>query len=417
MAWLAFLGPFFFISYGFANWLASRRTHVGSVAFAWEHSIPFIAWSIIPYWSIDLLYAISPFICTTRSELDRHCQRLLLVQIISIAFFVAAPLHFSFDRPETSGFTGAMFSALGSFDKPFNQAPSLHIGLLIVIWVRFAAHLRPRGRWVLHLWMIAIGLSILTTYQHHFIDLPTGLAVGFLTLWALPDEGPSPLTALRMTRDRSRARLAAMYACGALIVVALALRGGAWLWLLWPAIALLLVAANYAMIGAKGFQKLPTGRLSVGAYGLAAPYVAAAWTNSRLWTWTHPHPAEVIDGVFIGRVPRGEVPFATIIDLSAELPCRVTGDVAYRCIPVLDLTAPTTAELRDAAEEIEAARNRGSVLVCCALGYSRSAAAIIAWLVSTGRAESVDAAAAMVRRARPKVVLEDEHHAALQPLA
>ena len=30
------------------------------------------------------------------------------------------------------GFAGFLFRALGAFDKPFNQAPSLHIALLVI---------------------------------------------------------------------------------------------------------------------------------------------------------------------------------------------------------------------------------------------------------------------------------------------
>src|SRR5882672_4473267 len=96
LAWLAFLGPFFFASYGFANWLASRRPDVGSVVFDWEHSIPFAAWTIVPYWSIDFLYALSLFVCTSRRELDVHALRLFAAQVICIAFFLAFPLTFTF---------------------------------------------------------------------------------------------------------------------------------------------------------------------------------------------------------------------------------------------------------------------------------------------------------------------------------
>ena len=53
IAWLCLLGPFFFASYGAANWLAEQRAHVGAIVFAWEHSIPFVPWTIVPYWSID----------------------------------------------------------------------------------------------------------------------------------------------------------------------------------------------------------------------------------------------------------------------------------------------------------------------------------------------------------------------------
>ena len=52
--------------------------------------------------------------------------------------------------------------------------------------------------------------------------------------------------------------------------------------------------------------------------------------------------------------------------------------------------------------------------VCCALGFSRSAAAVIAWLGRYGAA-GVDAEAA-VRRARPQIVLRSAWQASLAPL-
>src|SRR5438552_8932886 len=53
LGWLAFLGPFFFVTYGFATWLTAQRPHVGAIVFEWEHAIPFLSWTIVPYWSID----------------------------------------------------------------------------------------------------------------------------------------------------------------------------------------------------------------------------------------------------------------------------------------------------------------------------------------------------------------------------
>jgi hypothetical protein len=343
------------------------------------------------------------------------------VQIVSVAVFIAFPLRFSFPRPQSDGFFGALFVALGSFDKPFNQAPSLHIALLIVIWVRLAHHVRAGWRWVLHAWMALIGVSVLTTYQHHFIDVPTGLAVGFIALWALPDDDESPLRRWSWAADRARRRLALLYAAGAAGCAAVATIGGGWLWMFWPALALALVALNYAVIGARGFQKGPAGRLSLGARALLAPYLALAWLNSRLWTLRHPHAADVADGVSIGRVPgRGDFersPFAGVVDLSAEMSFAHAGDRHYRSVAVLDLTVPSAGELREAVEAIETARAKGPVLVCCALGYSRSAAAVAAWLLTTRRASSVDEAMSMIRNARPSIVLKHEHAAVLKGFA
>jgi protein-tyrosine phosphatase len=61
-----------------------------------------------------------------------------------------------------------------------------------------------------------------------------------------------------------------------------------------------------------------------------------------------------------------------------------------------------------------AVRGGAAVFVCCALGYSRSAAAVATWLVMSGRARSVDAAIERVRLARPQVVLRPTHVAAIK---
>ena len=61
IAWLCFLAPFFYLTYGAANWLTSLRVSVPSIVFGWEHAIPFLGWTIIPYWSINAFYGLSLF--------------------------------------------------------------------------------------------------------------------------------------------------------------------------------------------------------------------------------------------------------------------------------------------------------------------------------------------------------------------
>ncbi len=57
LLWLAVCGVQFYVGYGFANWAASRQGEVAAIRFAWEQGIPFLLWTIVPYWSIDLFYA------------------------------------------------------------------------------------------------------------------------------------------------------------------------------------------------------------------------------------------------------------------------------------------------------------------------------------------------------------------------
>ncbi len=414
LVWLLILAPLFFATYSLANWFTSQRADVGTLVFAWEQHTPFWAWTIVPYWSIDLLYGLSLLLCSSRHELDIHARRLLSAQVLAIAGFLLFPLTYTFSRPEMTGFFAWMFEVLMGFDKPFNQAPSLHIVLLMVLWVRYAAH-TPKGllRWLLHLWFGLIGLSVLTTYQHHFIDLPTGVLVGWLCIWLWPLDRPSPLANLRWQPQAKGRRLAFYYALGGVALGALGVSvGGLGWWLTWPATALCLVALNYLLVGAPGFQKHSDGTLSWASNFLFGPYLIGAWVNSRLWTARQPAPVLIMDDVWLGRIPnKGELddtPIRAIVDLCAELPCA-SGGRAYRSLPTLDLLPPSPELLCAAAMAIEQARQQGPVLVCCALGYSRSAAAVAAWLLHSGRAANPQAAEAILRQVRPGVVLREGH--------
>jgi protein-tyrosine phosphatase len=408
IAWLAFLGPFFFASYGFANWLASRRAEVGAIVFGWESAIPFLPWTIVPYWSIDAFYALSLFLCVARRELDAHAWRLLAAQIACVACFLLFPLRFTFARPDTGGLFGWMFDVLMGFDKPFNQAPSLHIALLVILWPLYLRH-AGRWRWLVHGWFILIGASVLTTYQHHFIDVPTGALAGLLCLWLIPDHGRSPIATARLSADGRRRQLALRYGAGALLAAALALGLGGWaLWLLWPAGALAMVAAIYGFFDERAFQKAGDGSMHAAAAWLLAPYLLGAWLNSRWWTRSSRRAAPVVPGLLIGRLPtraeRDAQGIRSMVDMSAELPCAAAG-VRYVSVPQLDLTVPSASQLERAVRAIDAAMAEGPVLVCCALGFSRSAAAVAAWLMASGRAPGAADAVEQVRRARPSIVL------------
>jgi membrane-associated phospholipid phosphatase len=416
LLWLALLGPFFFLSYGFANAMAARLPFVPSIVFDWEARIPFQAWTIVPYWSIDLFYVASFFICTQRAELDAHARRLLTAQLLSVACFLLWPLRFSLERPETGGVFGWLFDVLLGFDKPFNQAPSLHIVLLVVLWVRFQQHLHGLWRTALHIWFALIGLSVLTTWQHHFIDVPTGVAVGWLCVWLWPLQEPSPLRHWQWAREATRWRLGALYLAGSAGCAALAWAVGGWaLWLAWPALSLLLVALAYAGLGTAVFQKQEDGRLSMAATWLLAPYLGAAWLNARWWTRRAPQPQLVIDGVWLGRLPDADVTLtvATVVDVCAELPFRAAVR-HYRSVPMLDLATPSPAALRQAADAIAHGRRRGEVLVCCALGYSRSAAAVATWLCRSGHTASADAAITLLAQDCPRIVLHARHRRAIE---
>lgn len=417
---LAGMGALFFSSYGLANWLASQRPDVPFFYFEWERHIPFVPWSIVPYWSIDLLYGLSFFLWRRRADLLVHAKRLLAAQLISVACFIAFPLRFAFDRPQAGGVPGHLFTLLGGFDKPFNQAPSLHISLLVILWVAYAMHARGGWRWLLHGWFALIGVSVLTTYQHHVIDVPTGWLLGWFCVFLFPF-GQGQGTAEPAASARTR-QLARRYAMGALAggAAALALSSTsalAALLLGWLALSLACVAAIYRRGIPALFQKRHDGTMPMAARWVLAPYLLGALANSRWWTRRQPGASQIVPGLWVGRFPGGtelrRLGADAVLDLTAELP-RLADATLYRCVPVLDLTVPAQAQLDEAVAVLEAWHRDGrNVLVCCALGYSRSALVAAAWLAGHAGAHDAGQALALLRKGRPAVVLGPDSVAAL----
>lgn len=408
LAWLALLGPFFFLSYGLANWWTGRLPHVASLWFPWEKHIPFWEWSILPYMSIDAFYAGSLFLCSTRSELDQHARRLLSATAISVAGFLLFPLQFAFVRPPTDGFNGALFAALAGFDRPFNQAPSLHVSLLMLLWIVYARHTRGALRWLIHIWFALIGVSVFTTYQHHAIDGIGGLVVGVLCLYLFPDL-PRRWSRQRWPDAASRMRLLRRYLAASLACFAAAAMVKGWAWLLlWPGTSVLLVALAYGGLGPDIFQK-HEGRLSWPAGLLLLPYLVGAWLSSR-WLTRRCRSAQVAPGIWIGRAPgRGDwraLDVPAVLDLTAEF--HAGPDALrrrYRNVPMLDLAAPSAAQIEAALGALDALHAHAPVLVHCGLGFSRSALIIAAWLLRRGISSNLDDAVRLVRAARPQLVL------------
>lgn len=414
LSWLLFLGIFFYASYGLTNWLASLRQDVPSIVFSWERDIPFLAWTIVPYWTTNLFYAVSLFICRTHIEFASHVRRLLTAQVISVLFFLLLPLKFTFEKQYATGIPGFLFNTLGAFDKPFNQAPSLHVALTVILADLYIRVMPRRAGMAFACWSVLVILSVLTTYQHHFIDIPTGALLGLFCVWLWPEDGHGRLESWKMARG-GRLRIAGYYMFGAVAcaITAAAFRGW-FLWMLWPAFSLICVSVAYLGMGREIFDKSDAGKIGWPARILLFPYLAAAWINSRLWTWHDPKTVEIADGVYLGRYPAKDdlKSFSTVIDLTCEF-SRPKTDCEWICFPMLDLVAPEPAMLAAAAGAVEQAKTRGKVLVACALGYGRSVATLAVWLVRAGRAETIDATLEVLRIKRPRLSLSAEQRKVL----
>ena len=457
---LALVGALFYTSYGLSNHYAASLAYVPEVAFAWERGIPFWAWTIVPYWSLNLMYAAAFFLGRDAGEQNHYVARLVAAQIIATTCFMLFPLHFSWPKPPTDGLWGWLFDSLVAFDLPYNQAPSLHIALSIIVgafyWTRF-----PKIRLPILLWQSLIVLSVLTTYQHHFIDVPTGALLGWLVLWGIPQYGVSPFRVRSLSvaqpgsqigrlktneasfceaktnavsfartseasfheaktppETRSREiKIAMLYLAGAVLSALPSLFGGAWLWMLWVSVSLSVVAFAYLTGNAAVFQKQADGSLSAAATILLLPYLAGVRLNMAYWLRGKAKTARVRDDVWIGSVSGISDDLPAVLDVCAEYP-RPRYRGSYRVLPLLDMVAPSENDLVQAASLLETLRRQhGKVLTCCALGYGRSAAVVLTWLLVYGDCRDLAQATAELKQARPQMVLPPETAKAVEVAA
>ena len=442
---LALVGILFYASYSLSNHYAASLAYVPEVAFAWERNIPFWEWTILPYWSLNLMYAAAFFLCRDTREQSRYVARLVLAQIVATTCFMLFPLHFGWSKPPTDGLWGMMFDSLVAFDLPYNQSPSLHIALSIIVgafyWTRF-----PKIRLPILLWQSLIALSVLTTYQHHFIDVPTGALLGWLVLWVMPQHGVSPFRRPFGTQGRLKTseasfceaktnaagfreaktspatrsreiKIAMLYLAGAVLSALPSFFGGAWLWMLWVSVSLSVVAFAYLTGNAAVFQKQADGRLSAAATILLLPYLAGVRLNMAYWLSGKAKTAQVRDGVWIGSVSGISDDLPAVLDVCAEYP-RPRYRGAYRVLPLLDMVAPSENDLVQAASLLEALRRQhGKVLTCCALGYGRSASVVLTWLLVYGGCRDLAQATAELKQVRPQMVLPPETAKAIEAAA
>ena len=413
----ALLCGLFMLAYGGTNALAAHRGVTRAMYFEWERLIPFVPLMIVPYMSIDAFFVLAPFLCRSDRELKVLARRVVIGVLVASLCFLVFPLKFSFDRPTTTGWLGAVFDWFRTMDQPFNQLPSLHMTLRTILAVHYAGHLRGWARAASNVWFSLIGFSTVLTYQHHVIDVFGGVLLGAACVYLVPNE-PVAIRPVRTPRvGWYYAAAAALAAAGAAALFALARMPwqAAGLLLVYVAVSLGVVAVGYSRFGGDVYRKAD-GRIHWTARVLLAPVMLAQWLSLKHYARRADRWNEVTDQLWVGRWLNRKDAAAlraagavAVLDLTCEFDgCGRREGLAYLNVPVLDLTRPTRADLDQAVAFIDAHADRGPVYVHCKAGFSRSAAVAGAYLIRRGIARGAAEAAHLLRAKRPGIVLRPE---------
>lgn len=374
--------------YSWTNWLAEKTHVIALPPGLFGRSVPFVAWTVLPYFSSGLAFALAFLVTAERRQLRLLSQRTLLVTALAAACFALMPLRFPLARPVVDdALPAVLFSMLDGFDRPFNQLPSLHAAYAVLFWPNLRAACRTgTQRLLVAVWLLLLIASALFTWQHNPVDLIAGAALGIAAQWLI-------------RRPLHGARAVSFFygLAGATVIVLLAwpLRS---LLAAWFGASLLLVAFAYARRDA-GFLHKRDGRHPAWAWTCYAPYLAGYWLSwqfMRLARRQHPPLVQCAPQLWAGRrlgnaeadlLPRD----CHVIDLSCEL-----GEIAalrgarYLYVPLLDLHAPNVSVLRRLRQTIADLRSHGSpVFIHCAMGLARSR--LVVRIVTRGkRHERID---------------------------
>ena len=402
------LSLLFVAVYGTTNWLASFRPDVSIFVFNWERSIPFVPFFILPYLSIDLFFISAPFLCRSVEELRTFAERVIATITVAGVCFVILPLRCAFPPVTLHGWFGTVFASFLALDRPYNLLPSLHAALGLILFDHFFRRTRGLVRAAVIIWFFLIALSPLLTHQHQVADIVSGMALAGYCFYVFRTErGP-------VNFITSNFAIGMVYLGAAIPLFAAAvLDPRRWAILGWVAISLVLVSAAYVGIGPRVFRKRRDGTMPLSSFFALGPrifgqFLSLLYYRRQISAYTRITPSALIGS----RPNKREVAellksgVTAVLDLGAELPeVGALRALNYLCLPILDLTAPTREQLDLAARFISAETERGQVYVHCKIGYSRSAAAIAAYLLLSRSAETVTDAVALIKHVRSGIVM------------
>jgi len=408
-AWSAsWLSGLFIVLYGACNNFVSIQNRAQVIRFHWETSIPFIAWMIIPYMSLDLFFVLAPLLAKTKKEIRLIENRIGLSILLSCLGFFVVPLKCISAKPEVSGAVGWVFSNFLQMDKPYNQLPSLHIVLSILLCDFYMTKSKGLLRGAIAIWFSFIAASTLLTFQHHFVDVLGGALVGLFFLYLFPNS--------KHRWQLSRMRIGLLYGLGgmSLALVGVILKGWGYL-LLWPALNGVFLFFAYYYSTAKIFPK-HVKHFKFLYEVLLFPLIVMHRLSHLYYSGRSPAWNKLTDNVWIGRLLFNseanaikEAGVGAVVDLSGELSENPHfSGLPYLNMPILDLTAPDPQLVKEAIAFIETHSKDTTVYIHCKAGYSRTAALAGCWLLETGRSTEADHAIKLMQEVRPNLVIRPE---------
>ena len=156
--------------------------------------IPLIPATIYPYILCFFQWFLSWVIIIRQGEefFYHYAKADVIAKSVTLATYILFPTAIVRPQLEVTDFTTRFLAWIWSIDRPINCFPSIHI---IASWIAMRAAWKMKGsgwwKWACTLVTVGCVISVVTTKQHVFIDIPGGIlcAEGGLALARRLDDG------------------------------------------------------------------------------------------------------------------------------------------------------------------------------------------------------------------------------------
>lgn len=193
LRWAVIVTLYAAITYGVTNAIAQARGTTRCIALPGEMELPLVSWLVLPYLAVDIMLALSALCTISADQLRTLVRRLLWAFGVGNLIFLLLPLRCDFPRTIPDDWTAPLFHLLHFSDLPYNQAPSAHIYEAMIVapvyWARFP---HPAARLGIMAVILLGSAGTVLTWQHHVLDVVTGILFGIIVMRLIRPAGESP---------------------------------------------------------------------------------------------------------------------------------------------------------------------------------------------------------------------------------
>ncbi len=177
-------GAGFSLVWGGAHHLTLMHASRLPLWFDWEARVPFQAWALPLYFSMDWIVLFAPFFYRSWRPAAALMTTFFVQLCIAAPFFVLVPIEPGFTNHMPTGVWGTwLFDPLGLPNmSQFNHTPSLHVTYSLTL---ASALTMWRPAWTRWVWAIAVCATTLLVHEHHLLCIAGGLVLWLITNWTV----------------------------------------------------------------------------------------------------------------------------------------------------------------------------------------------------------------------------------------